>query len=670
MRFSTAAPLLRERRSKNMLGLRGLSRLSHGPLHGSFVMLRLIPLSSLSAGRRNPRRVKPEREAHQRLVASIRSVGLISPLTVCPQPDDAEKFRVVAGKRRLEALRTVYRGCDDEPKIRCEVLDVDTATADSISLAENFVREAMHPLDEAEAFAKLAHIEAKGVSAVAAEFGVTGRYVRQRMKLAGLADEIKAAYRVGEIDTGTAEVFSSVPASRQLEVWREVDGKIAHAHHAKNLIQTRWIDAKFARFDVASLPDSAVSSDLFSEQMLIDRQAFMMAQAEAVGQEQDALLEDGWSEVIIAARGDVFDRLQAMSHAQGSYSSAVQIKLDGLQKERETLEDQIDSLDYETDEEQYEKLCQQLDSIDERENELLESSQPIFDEATKANGTVFLLLDPDGQVHTEYRIPRMRGSAANTNGTAHSDKPLPIPTPADLSDRQKSEVWVHETIAVRQALLTDSKRQKVLLIMTLHRTVQNSGLLVRADADPIERYVEIHRREDGPGFQSANWDALESGWEACEVFDGETWLDTPEAYERLMALRDEQLDELITHLTVRLVSGALHHRSRLTAQLADELEIKVRDDWMPGESWLKGYKKIQLVGLIGELRGPAFGSAAEKMKKSEMVKSLAELFAQAHAGQIEDEALAERLNRWQPSCLVPEVEPFEESDEALDSVAA
>jgi hypothetical protein len=36
----------------------------------------------------------------------------------------------------------------------------------------------MHPLDEAEAFAKLAREEAKGVEAIAAEFGVSQPYVR------------------------------------------------------------------------------------------------------------------------------------------------------------------------------------------------------------------------------------------------------------------------------------------------------------------------------------------------------------------------------------------------------------------------------------------------------------------------------------------------------------
>ena len=41
------------------------------------------------------------------------------------------------------------------------------------------------------------------------------------MKLATLAEPVKAAYRQGEIDTATAEAFASVPPDRQLEVWQE-----------------------------------------------------------------------------------------------------------------------------------------------------------------------------------------------------------------------------------------------------------------------------------------------------------------------------------------------------------------------------------------------------------------------------------------------------------------
>ncbi len=41
-----------------------------------------VPLSKLIPNKRNPRRVKPERDAHRQKVASIRAFGLIAPLVV------------------------------------------------------------------------------------------------------------------------------------------------------------------------------------------------------------------------------------------------------------------------------------------------------------------------------------------------------------------------------------------------------------------------------------------------------------------------------------------------------------------------------------------------------------------------------------------------------------
>ena len=148
--------------------------------------------------------MKPGREAHHRLVAVIRSQGLLQPLVVRPLEGKPKHFEVVAGHRRLRALQEIHRGNGD-PKTPCILRDVGAATADAMSLGENFCREAMHPLDEAEAFSKLATGEGKDAKAIAAEFGVGEHYVRQRMKLATLAEPIKAAHREGKIDTATAE---------------------------------------------------------------------------------------------------------------------------------------------------------------------------------------------------------------------------------------------------------------------------------------------------------------------------------------------------------------------------------------------------------------------------------------------------------------------------------
>ena len=102
------------------------------------------------------------------------------------------------------------------------------------------------------------------------------------MKLATLAEPVKAAYRQGAIDTATAEAFASVPPDRQLEVWQEVAGNPQHAQHVRNVIAHAWIDAASATFDVSKLPDAAVSRDLFAERVLVERSAFMEAQAEAL----------------------------------------------------------------------------------------------------------------------------------------------------------------------------------------------------------------------------------------------------------------------------------------------------------------------------------------------------------------------------------------------------
>jgi hypothetical protein len=47
--------------------------------------------------------------------------------------------------------------------------------------------------------------------------------------------------------------------------------------------------------------------------------------------------------------------------------------------------------------------------------------------------------------------------------------------------------------------------------------------------------------------------------------------------------------------------------------------------------------------------GAVYSPAHETLKKSELVEALAELFADAAEGRLEDKKLAERVNSWIPS---------------------
>jgi ParB family chromosome partitioning protein len=626
-----------------------------------------VLLSKLIPSKRNPRRVKPERDAHRRMVASIRAHGLLAPLVIRADENESGGFKVIAGNRRLTALREVYKDATRPPKVPCILRAVDDDTADALALAENFVREPMHPLDEAEAFAKLAREEAKGVEAIAAEFGVTVHYTRQRMRLATLADPIKAAYRQGGIDTATAEAFASVPPDRQLEVWQEVGGNPQHAQHVRNVIAHAWIDAQSATFDVSKLPESAVSKDLFAERVLIERKVFMEAQAEALLNERQALIEEGWSEVIVGPQADVQDRLYAMSGAPQEYDESTTAKLRKLADKRSKLESKFAELDDDNDPDDVkaEALNTKLEALDDEEQVLIKDAEVRYSEATKAIGTVFLLLDPDGRVRREYRIPRQRHSAS-ANGDGQADggtvEPPKPPTSDDLRESQLATTFTHQALAVREALLKDSAACRRVLALILHEKVRSEALSVRHEASGTNLHVG-----HTDGFASSALDALCQRRAELDPLYEKHYVEDHDAYVAMQALPDKQVHALIDLLTVECITAHLQRRTELVWRLASELGVEVRHCWRPDAKWLSGYQKIQLAHLIGELRGPVYARAAEGRKKSELVSELAKLFADAAEGRLEDAGLTSKLNTWLPSNL-RESNPLDANEER--SVAA
>jgi hypothetical protein len=248
------------------------------------------------------------------------------------------------------------------------------------------------------------------------------------MKLATLAEPVKAAYRQGAIDTATAEAFASVPADRQLEVWQEVGGNPQHAQHIRNVIANAWIDAASATFDVSKLPEGTVSRDLFAERVLVERKVFMEAQAEALLAQRQALIEEGWAEVVVGPQADVQDRLFSMTQAPQEYDEQTTAKLKKLADKRGKLESKLAEFD-ESDQGAFEAVQTKLEALDDEEQTLTKAAEVHYAEATKAVGTTFLLLDPDGRVRREFRVPRGRGGASN-NGTGHAGGASVEPSPA------------------------------------------------------------------------------------------------------------------------------------------------------------------------------------------------------------------------------------------------
>ncbi len=157
--------------------------------------LHLIPLSRLRPSSRNVR--QSGGTAIPELAASIARVGLLQNLTVITSPD-GQWFEVVAGRRRLAALKLLvkrHKLAKDHP-VPC--LLVPDTSARTVSLSENVQREAMTPVDELFAWKALV-AEGRSLEDIAADFGVTPLVVKRRLRLANVSPRLLADYQQGAV---------------------------------------------------------------------------------------------------------------------------------------------------------------------------------------------------------------------------------------------------------------------------------------------------------------------------------------------------------------------------------------------------------------------------------------------------------------------------------------
>ena len=188
---------------------------------GEDMITREIPLRNLLGNTENVRKTG-RRTAIQSLVTSIAEIGLLQNLVVMevdpgdtrggvPEtPKDEALYRVIAGERRLTALRKLAdanRMKWTEPVICTVRTGRGTTTATEVSLVENVIRQRLNPIDECDAFRKLIE-ENTSLAEIAHRFTVTERHIKQRLKLASLSDAVKQAGREGLITLGVLEAFT------------------------------------------------------------------------------------------------------------------------------------------------------------------------------------------------------------------------------------------------------------------------------------------------------------------------------------------------------------------------------------------------------------------------------------------------------------------------------
>jgi ParB family chromosome partitioning protein len=336
--------------------------------------IEMIPLNKLVPSPANVRRTGANAGIEE-LAASIKAHGLLQNLQV--REGAGNKFEVVAGGRRLGALKLLLKKKTLTAKtpIACHVLGDEDAG--EISLAENVMRMPMHPADQFEAFRALAET-GKGPEDIAARFGTTAATVRQRLKLAGVSARLFAAYREDEMTLDQLMAFTvSDDHAAQEAVWTDLAQYNRSPAAIRKALTAAHVSADDKRVSLVGLDvyreaGGAIVRDLFQpdhEGYLTDAALLDRLVDERLETEAAAIRAEGWKWVEIALRLDRyalqgFGRVHAerlpLSPEREDEVSALAAQYDALAEEHgDDPEDEIA--------EQMEALSEKIDLLSERE---------------------------------------------------------------------------------------------------------------------------------------------------------------------------------------------------------------------------------------------------------------------------------------------------------------
>jgi ParB family chromosome partitioning protein len=170
---------------------------------------RELPLALLNESKTNPRRVFDDISLRE-LAASIRSQGVLSPLLVRPLTENG--FEIVAGARRYRAAQMA-----EAVTVPVRIKQMSDAEVLEAQLVENLIRAEIHPMEEAEGFARLLALEEPkySIEQIGARVGKSAIFVASRLKLVDLVPAAVDAFYANEIGVGHALLLAKLPADQQ-----------------------------------------------------------------------------------------------------------------------------------------------------------------------------------------------------------------------------------------------------------------------------------------------------------------------------------------------------------------------------------------------------------------------------------------------------------------------
>ena len=600
----------------------------------------LVPLSRLVSRptgrnvRKTPRMSIPE------LAASIQRVGLLQNLIVTATADD-EPYEVVAGGRRLAALKLLAKKHRISKEWEVPCLLVADGTARTASLTENVQREAMHPADQFEAFAALV-AEGRPIEDIAADFSVTPLVVQRRLKLANVSPRLMADYRADAVtlDQLMALAITDDHAAQETAFYDAPTWQ-RHPSQLRDRLTEREIDAyrhplvRFVGLDAYEAAGGGIRRDLFADDdagVYLTDAALLekLAQDKLAGIAAEVKAE-GWAWVdatpsVTHADLHAFQRVPRERLAANKREAA---RIEKLQAKLHDLAEAVDAALDADDEEKAGVLQEKGEALGEQ-LQAIEDSLQDYSPNVKAAAGAIVTIDRSGEavIHRGLMreaeakalrtLERFRqgfgGADAENEDKAEDDEQ---PKAAAMSDRLAQRLSAHRTAVLQ---IEVARRPQVALAALVHGMVQTVLQKSHYGHDlPLGVSLKVQDRLEGMAPDWPESPAAVALRELQQVAGDALPEDSAELFAVLLAKSQDELVRLLAVCVAPTVDVVTLRATTLQpgAELAQAVGLDIAAWWKPtNEGYFRHVPKAAILEAVGEF-APEHVTRLAKLKKAD-----------------------------------------------------
>ena len=547
-------------------------------------------------------------------------------------------YEVVAGGRRLAALKLLAKKNRIDPEHPVPCLLVADALARTASLTENVQREAMGPVEELQAWQALVD-EGRSVEAVAADFGVTPLVVRRRLRLANVSPRLLTDYQAEAVTleqlmalaitddhAAQEEAFYASPA------WQRSPQALRDHLTREEIDAGRDALARFVGVEAYEAAGGGMRRDLFADEqqgVYLTDAALLEALARrklAAAVEQVQMEGWGWVEVAPRTTPAELHAFQRARRTRRELRRAEARRIDKLEAAQRELQDRLDDEEADLDEDGARALQEELDRLGQ-ELDVVEQSLVVYAPGVLEMAGAVVAVDHMGGVVVhrgllrEEQAKALRARERNEAGTGsgNPEDAAGAPVKSGISEKLAKRLSAHRTAALQAEV---ARHPQVALVAVVHRLAlrvlfdeygacgSSVGISARPEDGLAQHAPDV---EDAPAAVGLR--QVREAWGARLPRD-------PDAlFAELLTLPQAELLSLLAVCVASTVSVVASREEDVPATaLAQAVHLDMHDWWTPtAEGYFSHVSKTKALEAVLAF-APDHVTRLSKLKKTEIAR--------------------------------------------------